>query len=183
MKWSLNELHRYSDEPLHFNSTFDLKASLTKRFPKEILDAQPVKVDGYVNYNNGDATVSANVKGQITVPSSRSLEPVQMPLDFDLSETYTADESHLDRYEDDEVVFVLPRNHQVIDFDNSLVENIYEQIPTRVLTPDEQLHDELPSGKGWSVTEEATHDNQDTNHVDPRFAKLKNLFPDQDSDN
>ena len=37
MKWSLNELHRYSDEPLHFNSTFDLKASLTKRFPKEIL--------------------------------------------------------------------------------------------------------------------------------------------------
>lgn len=183
MKWSLNELHRYSDEPLHFNSTFDLKASLTKRFPNEILDARPVKVDGYVNYDNGDATVSAHVNGMIIVPSSRSLAPVQLPLDFDFSEVYTTDESHIERYENDEIVFVLPRDHQIIDFDKSLVENIYEQIPTRVLTPDEQLHDELPSGKGWTVTEEVAQENQDTDHVDPRFAKLKNLFPDQDSDN
>lgn len=182
MKWSLNELHRYSDEPLHFNSTFDLKASLIKRFPKEILDAQPMKVDGYVNYDDGDATVSAHVQGQITVPSSRSLQPVQMTLDFDYSETYTVGEDHLERYEDDDVVFVLPHDHQTIDFDKSLVENIYEQIPTRVLTPDEQLHDKLPSGKGWAVTEEVAQEHQDTDHVDPRFAKLKNLFPDQDSD-
>ncbi|MBC6910461.1 DUF177 domain-containing protein, partial [Lactobacillus reuteri] len=28
MKWSLAELHRYQDEPLHIQSTFDLNASL-----------------------------------------------------------------------------------------------------------------------------------------------------------
>ncbi|WP_251547982.1 YceD family protein [Limosilactobacillus caecicola] len=180
MKWSLNELHRYSDEPLHFDSTFDLKASLTKRFPDDILDAQPMKVDGYVTYHDGDATVSAHVDGEITVPSTRSLQPVKLPLSFDFSEVYTADESHLDRYEDDEVVFVLPRDHQTIDFDESLIENIYEQIPTRVLTPEEAANDQLPSGKGWAVTEEVADDHQDSDHVDPRFAKLKNLFPDQD---
>lgn len=182
MKWSLNELHRYSDEPLHFKSTFDLKASLQKRFPKEILDAQPMDVDGFVTYDNGDATVSTHVTGMITVPSTRSLTPVKLPLDFDFSETYTAEESHLERYEDDEVVFVLPHDQQTIDFDESLLENIYEQIPTRVLTPDEAANDQYPSGKGWSVTEENDQVDQDNQHVDPRFAKLKNLFPDQDKD-
>ena len=182
MKWSLNELHRYSEEPLHFKSTFDLKASLMKRFPNEILDAQAMDVEGYVSYDDGDATVTAHVEGQITVPSTRSLTPVKLPLNFDYSETYTAEENHLSRYDDQEVVFLLPHDHQTIDFDESLLENIYEQIPTRVLTPDEQSKDQLPSGKGWSVTEEVTDDHQETNHVDPRFAKLKNLFPDQDTD-
>ncbi|WP_295728413.1 DUF177 domain-containing protein [uncultured Limosilactobacillus sp.] len=182
MKWSLNELHRYSEEPLHFSSTFDLKASLTKRFPNEILDAQPMDVDGYVTYDGGDATVTAHVKGQITVPSSRSLEPVQLPLDFSYSEIYTVEKSHLKRYDDQEVVFLLSYDHQLIDFDESLIENIYEQIPTRVLTPDEASNEQLPFGQGWSLTEEVDDGRQETNHVDPRFAKLKNLFPDQDTD-
>ena len=51
MKWSLAELHRYQDEPLHIQSTFDLNASLTKLFPDIILAVQPVKVDGYVTYD------------------------------------------------------------------------------------------------------------------------------------
>lgn len=37
MKWSLNELRQTADEPLMFEETLDLKASLTKRRP-EILD-------------------------------------------------------------------------------------------------------------------------------------------------
>lgn len=182
MKWSLNELHRYADAPLHFQSTFDLKASFLKRFPEDILDADPIDVDGYVTYHDGDATVTAHSKGTITVPSSRSLTPVKLPLEFTYSETYTADRDHLERYEDDEVVFVLPDNQQTIDFDESLIENIYEQIPMRVLTPDEKSNGTLPSGKGWEVIEESTVEHQDDDHVDPRFAKLKNLFPDQDTD-
>lgn len=182
MKWALNELHRYADTPLHFQSTFDLKASLLKRFPEAILDAQPITVDGYVSYDDGDATVTAHSKGMITVPSSRSLTPVQLPLDFQYTETYISDPDHLQRYDDDEVVFVLPHDQQTIDFDESLIENIYEQIPTRVLTPDEKNNGTLPSGKGWEVVEESADDHQDNDHVDPRFAKLKNLFPDQDTD-
>lgn len=182
MKWALNELHRYSDAPLHFHSTFDLKASFMTRFPKEILDAEPMDVDGYVSYDDGDATVTVHCTGTLTVPSSRSLAPVKLPLDFRYTESYTADQEHTKRYEDDEVVFVLPHDQQTIDFDESLIENIYEQIPTRVLTPDEKANGTLPSGKGWEVIEEQDAEHQDDNHVDPRFAKLKNLFPDQDSD-
>ena len=132
MKWSLAELHRYQNEPLHIQSTFDLNASLTKLFPDIILGVAPVKVDGYVTYDDGDATISANVKTTLTVPSSRSLTPVQLPLDFDFSETYIDDRSHFSRYEDDEVVFLL-QDRELIDFDTALAENIVEQVPG--LTP------------------------------------------------
>ena len=100
MKWSLVELHRYQNEPLHIQSTFDLNASLTKLFPDIILAVAPVKVDGYVTYDDGDATVSANVKTTLTVPSSRSLKPVPLTVDFEFTETYSEDRRHLSRYED-----------------------------------------------------------------------------------
>lgn len=182
MKWSLQELHRYSNEPLHLSSTFDLKETLVSRFPDYILDAQPMNVEGYVTYDDGDATIQIHVVGKITVPSSRSLKPVELPLDFSYTEIYVSERSHVSRYEDNDLVFIL-QDHQLIDLDKSLVENIFEQIPTKILSPDEESKGIFPSGKGWEVITEAEENSQDNEHVDPRFAKLKNLFPDQDKDN
>lgn len=181
MKWSLAELHRYQNEPLHIQSTFDLNASLTKLFPDIILGVAPVKVDGYVTYDDGDATISANVKTTLTVPSSRSLTPVQLPLDFDFSETYIDDRSHFSRYEDDEVVFLL-QDRELIDFDTALAENIVEQVPLRVLSADEKAGKPMPNGKGWSVISEDDYEaeKRQNQKVDPRLAKLQKLFPDQD---
>ena len=147
MKWSLAELHRYQDEPLHIQSTFDLNASLTKLFPDIILAVQPVKVDGYVTYDDGDATISAHVTTTLTVPSSRSLTPVQLPLDFTFSETYIDDRSHFARYEDeDEVVFLIKKGDS-INFDTALAENIVEQVPLRVLSAEEKSGKPMPNGK------------------------------------
>ena len=183
MKWSLAELHRYQDEPLHIQSTFDLNASLTKLFPDIILAVQPVKVDGYVTYDDGDATISAHVTTTLTVPSSRSLTPVQLPLDFTFSETYIDDRSHFARYEDeDEVVFLIKKGNS-IDFDTALAENIVEQVPLRVLSAEEKSGKPMPNGKGWSVISEDDYkaQQQKDDKVDPRLAKLQNLFPDQDN--
>ena len=181
MKWSLEELHRYQNEPLHIQSTFDLNASLTKLFPDIILGVDPVKVDGYVTYDGGDATVSANVKTTLTVPSSRSLTPVELPLDFNFTETYIDNRSHFSRYEDDEVVFLL-KDRELIDFDTALAENIVEEVPLRVLSADEKAGKPMPSGKGWSVIAEDDYaaDKQKNKKVDPRLAKLQKLLPDQD---
>ena len=85
-------------------------------------------------------------------------------------------------YEDDDLVFVLPDPHDTIDFDNVLAENIIEQIPMQVLSEDEKNSSQMPNGKGWEViAEDNINQAPDKEHVDPRFAKLKNLFPDQDS--
>ncbi len=181
MKWSIAELHRYQDEPLHIQSTFDLNASLTKLFPDTILAVEPVRVDGYVSYDDGDVTISANVKTTLTVPSSRSLTPVQLPLDFDFTETYIDDRDHLSRYEDDDVVFLL-KEREFLDFDTALAEIIVEQVPLRVLSADEKAGKPMPKGNDWNVISEDEYQasKQNTKKVDPRFAKLKKLFPDQD---
>lgn len=181
MKWTLSELHRYSSEPLHINDTLDLNDLLTKSFPDVILAVQPVKVDGYVMYDQGDATVATHVKTTVTVPSSRSLTPVQLPLDFEFSETYIDDPSHRDRYEDDEVVFLI-HSGDTINFDQAVAENIIEQIPLRVLSEDERQGKPMPTGKGWQVISEDDYQakKQKDKPVDPRLAKLKKLFPDQD---
>lgn len=183
MKWSLAELHRYQDEPLHIQSTFDLNASLTKMFPDTILAVQPVKVDGYVTYDDGDATVSAHVLTTLTVPSSRSLTPVQLPLDFTFTETYTDDRAHLSRYEDEEDTVFLLKPGEAIDFDTALAENIVEQVPLRVLSAEEESGKPMPNGKGWDVISEDDYNaqKQKDKQVDPRLAKLKKLFPDQDN--
>lgn len=181
MKWSLAELHRYQNEPLHIQSTFDLNASLTKLFPETILAVTPVKVDGYVSYDDGDVTINVHVNTTLTVPSSRSLTPVQLPLDFDFTETYIGDRAHLANYEDDEVVFLLKKGEK-IDFDSALAENIVEQVPLQVLSADEKAGKPMPTGKGWSVISEDDYQasKQKDNKVDPRLAKLQKLFPDQD---
>lgn len=183
MKWSLSELHRYSREPLHIDSTFDLKAPLMARFPETILDATGVRVKGDVTYHNGDATMVISVKTTLTVPSTRSLTAVELPLDFNFVENYTADPDNRALYDDHELVFVLDNDQSMIDFDKALVENIYEQIPTKVLSATEEAGHAFPAGKGWQVIDEQSHSEQKNQSVDPRLAKLKQLFPDQDDHN
>ncbi len=179
MKWLLNELVRYHEEPLHINDTFDLNAMMTERFAGKVLQVAPVVVDAYVSSDNGDVTFGVTVNTTVTTPSSRSLTPVELPVQFEFTENYTDDASHLGRYEDDEMVFVIEPD-EMIDFHEMLAENIIEQIPLKVLTPAEAAGDEFPQGNDWSVTTQERVAQQQADQVDPRFAKLKALFPDQD---
>lgn len=182
MKWALSSLHRYHDEPLHIDETIDLNAALTKAFPDQVLAVEPVKVHGYLTYDSGDATVSVKVITKITVPSSRSLTPVPLSLNFPITESYTDDRDHLSRYEDDDIVFLLPEDDDTIDFDSAVAEYIVEQIPLQVLSDEEKAGAAMPKGKDWEVISEDDYAAQqhDNHHVDPRLSKLKQLFPDQD---
>lgn len=182
MKWALSSLHRYHDEPLRIDETIDLDAALTKAFPDQVLAVDPVKVAGYLTYDQGDATVSVKVRTQVTVPSSRSLTPVPLSLDFPITESYTDSEEHLSRYEDDEMVFLLPEDDDTIDFDSAVAEYIVEQIPLQVLSDEEKAGAAMPKGSDWEVISEDDYESQKQadQTVDPRLAKLKKLFPDQD---
>ncbi|KIS04093.1 DUF177 domain-containing protein [Paucilactobacillus wasatchensis] len=181
MKWSLKELAHYKDEPLSFNSTLDLNASLTERFSDLILAVDPVQIKGDLSYEKGDVMVTATVTTVLTVPSSRSLTPVKLPTHFSFTEFYLADASHLERYESDETVIVLDED-QMIDLDEAVAENIVLGIPMRVLSSEEQTGAPLPTGSDWEVVSEDDYVAHATKHnsVDPRLAKLKELFPDQD---
>ncbi|WP_010622021.1 YceD family protein [Paucilactobacillus suebicus] len=184
MKWSLNELQRYQDEPLQLDSTLDLSALLTERFPEDILAVKPVKISGYLSYDKGDVMVTLKVETTITVPSSRSLRPVDLPLSFKYTEFYLGDAEHVKKYEDSDTVIVLD-DDKMIDLDEAVAENIVLQIPMQVLSKEEQQSNEFPAGNGWEVIseEEYVANETESKKVDPRLAKLKELFPDQDSNN
>lgn len=185
MKWSLNELQRYQDEPLQLDRTLDLNALLTERFPEDILGADPVKIKGYLSYEKGDVMVTVSVDTGLTVPSTRSLQPVKLPISFKFTEFYLDDESHLERYDGSETVIVLDED-EPLDLDQAVAENIVLEIPMQVLSDDEKQDDAtFPAGNGWEVISESEYESQKTEpkKVDPRLAKLKELFPDQEHDN
>ncbi|MFC6253814.1 YceD family protein [Secundilactobacillus hailunensis] len=178
MKLSLSELQKeYRHEPLKFDEVLDLKADLMERYPDEVLDVTPVHINGMVSVEDGgDALFYAHVKTTMTVPSTRSLAPVELPMAFDVTEFYVASQAAVDRYEKTDVVLVVADDE--IDVDKAIADNLLLQIPMQVLTKAEQSADQLPEGHGWQVTVEGDKeaDESDSQTVDPRLAKLKNFF-------
>ncbi|AVK99764.1 YceD family protein [Pediococcus inopinatus] len=179
MNWSLSDLMKHR-EPLHFNENLDLKEDLINR-SFGISDASLIKVDGYAIKDRDAVLVSAKVTGKIVIPSSRSLKPVDLNLDFSISEYYAVEGTNLDRFGPEETV--LPIEDDQIDFSRAVADNIILQIPMQVFAPEEETGDEpMPSGNDWEVVSEQDAEKAQTNHVDPRLAKLKDLFNSESSE-
>ncbi|KRN01582.1 metal-binding protein [Levilactobacillus senmaizukei DSM 21775 = NBRC 103853] len=182
MKWSMTELRKnYRSEPMMFDETLDLKADLMERYGNEVLDLSPVHAKGMVSIvSGGDVVVDATVTADLTVPSSRSLTPVHLPVDFTMTEFYVSDPTATQRFEKTDVVMVI--TDDVIDFDKSVGDNILLQIPMHILSEDERKGAAMPTGQDWQVVAEAdlAAVEKENKPVDPRLAKLKDFFPDQD---
>ncbi|UQS86696.1 DUF177 domain-containing protein [Nicoliella spurrieriana] len=182
MKWYLSDLKDYKAVPLSEQAELDLKDDLLSRYADQILDVHPVTVQSHVFYDQGNAIVNAQVKGEITVPSSRSLTPVKFPLDFSINEVYVPDEAALRRFEQDDgnagEIALVTDEEGAIDFDKAVADNIILQIPMHILSPEESEFNIMPTGEDWQVVSE-----DDFNHpkaadkpVDPRLTKLKDFF-------
>ncbi|AVK62879.1 DNA-binding protein [Lactobacillus sp. CBA3606] len=181
MKWSLGQLKSYRDEPLQFDEALDLKDALMTRYP-EIVDAEAAQVKGYLSYDHGNVLISAAVTVTLTLPSTRSLTPVLVPLAFQITEYYVPQGADLDQFGEDDTVIILPED-DILNFDVAVEDNILIHIPMQILSEAEQNGEPLPTGNGWEVFSEDDLAKQATEHktVDPRLAKLKNLFPDQET--
>ncbi|WP_161877773.1 YceD family protein [Alkalibacterium sp. MB6] len=187
IKWALNELKKYQGDSLSLNGTIDLEQSLKKR-DSELLSVNPVELNGTIKVEQHSVfLVNLTVSTQITLPSSRSLEPVETPLNFFFSEIYLGPESSVqpEQFEDDEIVEQL--SDPILDLRKPLEDAILTNKPTQVFTEEELKSNQLPSGKNWKVLtediyeEKAFHSNDEEG--DPRFAALKNLFPEEDNEN
>ncbi|WP_125574251.1 YceD family protein [Levilactobacillus huananensis] len=182
MKWSLTELRRsHRNDPLVFDETLDLRADLMERYGEEVLDLGPVHVKGQVSViTGGDVVVDAQVTADLTVPSSRSLTPVDLPVAFNMTEFYVSDPEATQRFEKTDVVMVV--KDDLIDFDKAIGDNIILEIPMHILSKAEKQGAALPTGDDWAVVAEAdlAKVEKENQSVDPRLAKLKDFFPDQD---
>jgi uncharacterized protein len=184
IKWALNELKKYSEEPLQISGQVDLEQHLQKR-DEQILAASPIQLDGVLAVEElNEYLVDLHLHVTLTLPSSRSLTPVEVELSIPFSETYLAP-GHLpdpEKYGEDEIVIEL--ESEVLDLQKPLEDSILTAIPSQVLTEEEQQSNLMPSGNEWEVISEEDHhaglSKGKSSEEDSPFAALKDLFPEED---
>ncbi|AUI71460.1 YceD family protein [Companilactobacillus alimentarius] len=178
LNWDVQDVRRYKDKPFEFNETLDLTKEMRTR-SKDVLDISPVKVDGRLFNDHGLVISDIKVQTTLTVPSTRSLLPVDLPVDIRINEAYNIDDVADEDLEDYNVVIPIDDDNPTINVYESIVDNILLSIPSKVLTKKEAEDNIMPSGKNWSVISEDEFKKQnEEEHVNPEFAKLKNLFND-----
>lgn len=181
MKWSLQELNK--KKSVTFDELFDLSAELQAREP-EILGVSPIVVRGRVDADGGIYSLVYMADYTLTMPSSRSLTPVDVPIQIAVSEIFTT-QADFDRHQADldaELLFILEK--ETIDLTESVADNVLLEIPLRVLTDEEKASDTLPSGKSWQVLSEADYaalqaqSDSESETDDPAspFSQLDGLF-------
>ncbi|NEW62113.1 DUF177 domain-containing protein [Granulicatella sp. zg-ZJ] len=179
MKWSMKQIEEHGVEPLKFLQEVDLKQSLIKR-ESDIIDVSPVKLNGSLLYDNHSVIATFVVEVTVTLPSSRTLEPVQVPLMIDVSERYV-EQGYLSQYVEvakEEIVTVIEENY--VDLTETIIDSILLSLPLKVLSQTEQEDDNLPSGNGWVLLTEDAYNMQKQkeaeDNIDPRLAGLKTLL-------
>lgn len=185
MKWSLSELQQAKNEPIEFKTTLNLENELRQRRP-EIVQVAPVQVEGSFVVDQRGVLGKFNIKTLVTMPSTRTFQPVKIPLDFNFAEYYVSHyQTDLSAFDDLDVVIVLEQD--VLVLEDLVIDNILVQIPMQILS-DEERHAEItsmPRGNHWKVlTEQQIKDRiAHSDQIDPRFEKLKNFFKDSDNKN
>lgn len=176
MKWSLNELGQIGSIPFQFDEVVQVAESIVSR-NSEIIEISPAHVSGFFVVDSLGLLGSFKVNVEVTLPSTRSLKQVKVPLDFEVSEYYVSHRTQdLTRFDANDVVIIL--EDDIFDLNQAVEDNILLQIPTKVLTSEEKTDIGLPQGKDWEVLDDSrinlSQKSKDT--VDPRLAKLKDFF-------
>lgn len=185
LKWTVEELQRYRRKPLKFDTTIDLSASLHERDAK-IQKATPVHVSGYVKLDQNVFIVNFKAETTLTVPSTRSLQPVDVPTVVTETEIFAPEDEDVSRFEEEDQMVMTMEDDDIVDVEKAVEDYLILSIPTQVLTPAEQNENIMPSGQGWQVISESDYNKQKADHDEQpnnAFAQLKNLFDNDSSDN
>ncbi|MBS9335418.1 YceD family protein [Fructobacillus sp. M1-13] len=188
MKFAKQQLQKFRNEPLHFEEVLDLNDRIQERFSDLILSAKPIKVTGSVQQDDHDDYVLlASYHADLTLPSSRSLEPVDWSTDVTIHETFVEDPKKIAQFDEEEPVFALKDN--AIDLDQVVLDNLVAALPFQILTEEEAAGAPLPEGKDWQVISEdeflEEHPDEAASgeegakkdqKLDPRLAKLDDFF-------
>lgn len=184
LKWTVEELQRYRRKPLKFDTTIDLSDALHERDEK-IQKATPVHVSGYVKLDQNAYVVSFKAETTLTVPSTRSLQPVDVPTVITETEIFAPEDEDVSRFDEEDQMVMSMEDDDIVDVEKAVEDYLILSIPTQVLTPEEQHENIMPSGQGWQVISERDYNKQkEKNDEQPNnvFAQLKGLFGSNSSD-
>ena len=178
MMFSISEIKKNSDG-ISFNSVLEIKEKLIER-TKDVLDVKEIFVQGTISYDDGLYLLNYTLDYTITLPSSRSMLPVDVHQVEEVSEIFI-DAADIHAKEDlvrENLVLVLEEDY--IDLEESAIDNILLTIPMQVLSEEEQNSYKMPSGNSWSVLTEEQYNalqNKKKKENSP-FSALNGLFED-----
>ncbi|MDO4432060.1 MAG: YceD family protein [Aerococcaceae bacterium] len=182
MKWTIRKLREHRGELLHFDVTLALEESLQAR-ENSIIHLAPVQVAGYILARETEFILHCQAKTVVTLPSTRTLQPVEVPMEVPISERYVYEEHDANAEDYEETTIVL--EYDYIDLEVAVIDSLLLNLPVRVVGENE-LSSELPSGKHWSVVTEDDYQQQkvaeQSEQIDPRFASLKALLNEDNAD-
>ena len=164
-------------EGIRFDETLDVKTELLERNP-EILDLSPVTVSGQVRFEVGLFFLEYELSYEISMASSRSMNPVSWKESYPVLELFVENEAHLKDQDlvDEDLVLVIEGDYLVLD--ESVADNILLHLPSKVLTPEEEAGQALPSGQNWTLLteDEFEEESQKKKEANSPFAQLQGLF-------
>lgn len=181
MKWSTRELRVIASEPYMIDEIVDITTALKKRKP-ELIDAENFHIKGILLYEEHTVLLQLVAEGEVVLPSTRSLTPVNLPLAFPIKERLIEENWETDIVDEDDVV-TIHLTESTVDLNKTLVDNILIHMPLQVLTAEEQSGEGFVSGNEWQVLSEDYYQKQKqtaSDTIDPRLAKLQELFNDEE---
>lgn len=176
MKWTVQKIQEAcrNGSLLYFDEELDVTSLLSQR-KTDILHLEKVQADGYFLLQDEAIILHYEMTTKVTLPSTRSLEPVEVPLTVKVKERYIDQVFDTNTQDYEEVTIVLENDQ--IDLAASVADNLVLNLPVRVIGVEEAQQD-LPEGKDWKVISEETYQLQQAakkEEEDPRFAALKTL--------
>ncbi|MFJ8451334.1 YceD family protein [Aerococcus viridans] len=181
MKWSIQELRQIASQPMIIQESVDMKEQMKAVIP-ELIDISPVSVDGMVLYEEHTVLTQLRLALKMTMPSTRSLEPVVLDLQLPVSERFIEDGWETDIVDEEHVV-QLSMDSYTLDLRESIRDNILLNLPIQILTEEEEADDAFPEGDDWRVVSQTEFEaeREEEEVINPEFAKLQDLFKDSES--
>lgn len=152
MKINLNLLPVNIDTVVTFPKDFYENTSIT--------DLKEVKVTGTIKYNASDEiAIDLAVQGTMVLKDSITNDPVDYPLDFEITEILENLEGESEKY--------FEKKQNILDIIEFLWENIVLEVPISFTN----VKDTHLKGDGWEL-----NNNESEDEIDPRMEKLSEIF-------
>lgn len=138
MKWSVEQLNKSKHQGFEFHETIDLSEYIQDDL--EISDISPVDVVGRFTLETNDYVFDLDIETTLTMLCAKTLKPVEVPLDFSVTERFS-----LKAHDD---VRLIDKN--TVDLIPIIWSNIYLEKPLKVVHPDAKdlTFDEPSENKG-----------------------------------
>lgn len=180
IKWALNELRAKLHEAIKVEGDLPELIPSIKTRSDRIIDVSSIHIDGWLIVDSEDEfTVDATLTVEMTLPSTRSLEPVDITCNVLLSETYLSPGAEL--VGDSQIKDMsIELDRDILDLQKPIEDSILVSLPTKVLTQEERESHVFPQGENWEVLEEGNKKATSSMNEDSPFSALKDLFPQED---